>query len=128
MSIMMAIIIVDEKLRQLTFRINSDGRTVRSQDLIIDRADIEREAIERRNAEADAILDQPDVQAAMKAFIAKKEAKLVAEAVVRVLRELADEVAGLHDDYNKTGESGWIGRSDVIGLIAAKAEVEGMTL
>jgi len=125
---MMAIIIVDEKLRQLTFRINSDGRTVRSQDLIIDRADIEREAIERRNAEADAILDQPDVQAAMKAFIAKKEAKLVAEAVVRVLRELADEVAGLHDDYNKTGESGWIGRSDVIGLIAAKAEVEGMTL
>ena len=124
----MAIIIVDEKLRQLTFRINSDGRTVRSQDLIIDRADIEREAIERRNAEADAILDQPDVQAAMKAFIAKKEAKLVAEAVVRVLRELADEVAGLHDDYNKTGESGWIGRSDVIGLIAAKAEVEGMTL
>ena len=51
-----------------------------------------------------------------------------AEAVARVLRELADEVAEIHDDYNKTGESGWIGRSDVIGLIAAKAEAEGVKL
>jgi len=42
---------------------------------------IEAEAVANRDAEADAILDQPDIQAAMKAYFAKKDAKLVAEAV-----------------------------------------------
>ncbi len=49
----------------------------------------------RESAEADALLDSPDVVAATRAYYVEKDGRLQAEAVARVLAELADEVAGL---------------------------------